>query len=180
MAFYDEPRADSKSEEAEAMNEKEFAALLHRVGACEEARMWAKGKSLEQVWRTCKRGDWMLWLVGRMSDRDGWPTRQAVVLAACDCAATVLQYVPRNEERPANAIKVARSWAVGKASLDEVRDAANAAYAAAYAAYAAAYAANADAYAANADEGKTLKKCANLIRKSIPVPYTKVKRTMEA
>jgi hypothetical protein len=77
-----------------------------------------------------------------------------LVLASCDCAELALVHVPDGEDRPRRAIETARAWAGGggNVSLDDVRQAANAAYAAAdaaYAAYAAAYAANA-AYAAAA------------------------------
>ncbi len=61
--------------------------------------------------------------------------------------------MPKSEERPKKAIQIARAWARGKATIEEVRNAADAAYtasAAAYTAYAAAYAAYAAADAAYA------------------------------
>ena len=128
---------------------KEFALLLHELDACSDAVKWAHKKTLHIVWKTCNRGDWLLWLAGKMADKKDWPTRKQVVLAACACAETALKYVPKGEDRPKKAIQTARAWASGKATLEEVR---NAAYAAANAAYAAAYAAanaaNAAAYAA--------------------------------
>ena len=139
------------------MNAKQFAALLVELKACSEAREWASGKSLAAVWKTCKRGDWLLWLCGKMADKPNWPTRKEVVLAACDCAELSLKHVPEGEERPRKCLETVRAWAAGNATIDEVRtakrDAANAAAdAAAYAAYAAA------AYAANAAY-------ANIVRK---------------
>ena len=142
------------------MNAKEFSNLLRRIGACSEAREWAKGKDFAQVWEQCERGDWLLWLCGRMSDKDGWPTRQQVVLAACDCAETALKYVKAGEDRPRKAIETARLWAEGKATIQEVRTAADAAYA-----YAAADAAYAAAYAA---QKRVLKRCANIVRWHFP------------
>jgi len=40
---------------------------LTLLGACEEAIEWCKKyESLEDVWQVCERGDWMLWLAGRI------------------------------------------------------------------------------------------------------------------
>ena len=133
------------------MKATEFSQLLSELGACVEASAWSKGKSLSAAWKDSKRGDWMLWLCGRMADKPGWPTRKEVVLAACDCAELALKHVPAGEDRPRKCIETVRAWAAGTATLDDVLTArrAAAAYAAdAYAAYAAdAYAA--DAYAAS-------------------------------
>ena len=178
------------------MRSEEFAALLNKLRACAEAQAWAKGKSLSEAWATCERGDWMLWLAGRMAGKDGWPTRQQVVLAACACARTALDFVPKGELRPLRAIETAERWARGEASLQEVRADADAAYAYAYAydaAYAAAYAAYAAAYAtaaaaadaayaahaaashaadaaydaAYAARSKTLAECADIVRREL-------------
>jgi len=125
----------------------------------------------QQAWESCDRADRMLRLLERMAGTPGWPTRQQVVLLACDCAETVLDFIPEGENRPKQAIIAARTLARGEdISPDQVRAAADAAAAyavssaytdatyAAYAAYAAAsYAAAADAaadvayYAAAAD-----------------------------
>ena len=93
------------------MNAKEFSALLAALNACEEAREWAKGKSLAGALRACTRGDWMLWLLGMESDKPGWLTRPQVVLLACACAERTLKHVPKGEDRPRLAIEAARRWA---------------------------------------------------------------------
>ena len=59
--------------------------------------------------------------------------RKEVVSAACDCAELALKHVPEGENRPRKCIEVVRAWAAGTATLDEVRTARLAAYAAAYA-----------------------------------------------
>jgi hypothetical protein len=130
-----------------------------------------------------------------MVGKEGWPTREKVVLAACACAELALKYVPAGEERPKQAIETARKWARGEATLQEVNAANAAAYAdaayaaasaayaaanaayAAYAAYAAAsaasdaaYAAASDADAAYAARKKTLGQCADIARKMLKVP----------
>ena len=135
------------------MNATEMTKLLRHLGACESARSWAKGKSLAEIWMQCDRTDWLLWLVGRMSGKSGWPDRKEIVLVACDCAELALLYVKPGEDRPRIAIETARAWVRGEATIESVREARRAAAdaaAAAYAAYAAyAYAAYA-AYAAAA------------------------------
>jgi hypothetical protein len=175
------------------MNEK-VVKWLEGLHACPEAVEWvAKQTTTKQAWQDCKRGDWMLWLLGKLSGKPGSAARKNLVLAACGCARLSLKYVSKGEERPRIAIEKAEKWAHGKATLDEVRDAAYAAadsadYAddayAAYAAYAAAanaayaaanaaYAAANAAYAAYADadaKTKTFAKCADIVRKHYPTP----------
>ena len=153
------------------MDAKQFEDLLHELGACSSAVEWAHGKTLHVVWNTCNRGDWLLWLVGKMADKNGWPTRKQLVLAACACAEQALKYVPKGEDRPKKAIQTARAWARGKATIKEVRNAAYAAYAAAYAAANAAYA----SYAADSadyatDRTKALAESANIVQKLIKEP----------
>jgi hypothetical protein len=129
----------------------------------------------------------MLWLVGKMAGKEGWPTRKEIVLAACDCAETALKYVPKSEDRPRKCIETVREWVEGTASLDAVHEARRtvyayasdaaasssaSAYAAVYAAFAAvyaAYAADASAYAAEA--GVPPERLVDIVRKRIPVPY---------
>jgi len=132
------------------MNAGQFAKLLVSLRACNEAQVWAKGKSLTSVIAKCDRGDWLLWLLGNMADKDGWATRKQVVLMACACVEPSLKYVAKDEKRPAEAIRIARLWCEGKATLQEVRNAADAAADAAYAAADAAAYAAADAAAADA------------------------------
>jgi hypothetical protein len=127
-----------------AISAPALTRLLRVSMACEEARKWARGKTLRQAWAQCPRADWMLWLAGRVG-----VDRRQLVLAACACAETALMHVKPGEDRPRKAIETARAWCRGEATIEGVRAAADAAAAyAAYAAYAdAAYA----AYAAYAD-----------------------------
>jgi len=116
---------------------------LVAIAACRDAVEWVGTRPIEQAWAECERGDWMLWLSGKINI-----DRKLIVLAACACAEPALAFVPAGEDRPRRAIEVARAWCADAATLDDVRAAA----AAAAAAYAAAYAANAAdaAYAAAA------------------------------
>ena len=129
-----------------------FDELLVSLGACEDAREWAKGKSFADVWNTCERGDWLLWLLAKMKDKPGWATHKQIVSAACDCAELSLKYVEVGEERPRVAIETARKWVRGEATLEEVKKAARKADRSAYdAAHAASHAAaHAASHAASA------------------------------
>ena len=153
-------------------------ALLTRLGACHEAREWAAGKTLKQAWNECHRGDWLLWLAGRL-DID----RKVLVRAACACARLALPHVPAGETRPLEALETTEAWTRGEATIEEVRaaaeaaraaraaraaaDAATAAWAAEAAAAAWAAAWGAAAEAAEKRES-ALAECADLVRRHIP------------
>ena len=133
---------------------KEFITKLEKVGACTEAIHWCSHfPTLQEAWKNCERGDWMLWLVGKLSGEPGGDARKKLVLTACQCARLSLKYVKAGESRPLKAIEAAEKWANGNTSIS-LEDVRKAVAAAAYAAYAAAYAvaaAAADAVAAAAD-----------------------------
>jgi len=170
------------------MNNKQIVNLFRKSNACSEAVEWAMqhGGTPAELWRDCEHGEWMTWIVAKWQDQFKF-SRQQIVLALCDCAALSLKIwedkYPK-DKRPRNAIKMARAWARGKATNEELKAAAyiaSVAASAAYVAYAAyadsvAYAAYADsvasaAYAdsvASAARKKTLLKCANIYRKHFP------------
>jgi hypothetical protein len=106
--------------------------VLRTMGACYDRSFaqWVEARpdsTLDELWDECPRGDWMLWIAARAGC-----DQRSVVHAACDCAESVLAYIPAGEERPRRAIEVARRWARGEATLDDVRaagiDANNAAH----------------------------------------------------
>ena len=170
---------------------------LNKLDACGEAvRFAGKFKSGQSAWDNSVRGDWMLWLVGKTSGKPMSVKRKNLVLCACECARLALKYVPKGEDRPLKCIETAEAWARGDASYDDLIKARRAAYdatasasasasfasfasyAASYAAYeAAAYAAyDAAAYDA-AYVTKTLKECADIVRKHYPkVPVVRVEK----
>ena len=167
---------------------------LERLHPCREALKWAQEqKNQKQAWNDCERGDWMLWLCGKLSGEPESHKRKKLVLASCECARLALKYVKQGEERPIKTIETAEKWANGKATIEQVRKAtaaganaaATAAYAGADAAYAgagaaaaaanaaatAAYAgAGADAAAATGARSGTLKICADIVRRHYPNP----------
>ena len=103
-----------------------WSDALVAMNACAgpgEAVPWARTQpSYAQAWRRCARPDWLLWLAGRCCRT--LTQRRAIVLAACDCAETALQFVPKGERRPAEAIRVARAWCRGRATIEQVQRAA--------------------------------------------------------
>jgi hypothetical protein len=153
---------------------------LNKLGACMDAVKWAKEHPNRQAaWDTCERGDWMLWLLGRLSGKPESEKRKKLVLAACECASLALKHSGKNRAVCEKALRTAKAWTRGKATIKDVRaaaddaaaddaayaaadaaydaaadDAGDAAYAAAYVAAAAyaAYAATAAAYDAAADD----------------------------
>src|SRR3990167_4039983 len=131
------------------MNSTQFTQKLKALNACSDAKQFASNKSLEEVWNTCSRGDWMLWLA-KKADID----LRILTKAKALCANTVRHLM--KDERSKNAIDVAIKFGNGIATLEELNAAAYAAsaaaavdtvYAAAYAAYAAYAAADAAAFA---------------------------------
>jgi len=104
------------------------------VGAWCDAKKWARRKpSAAAAWRDCKRGDWMLWIIGRLSGKPGSRRRKRLVLCLCDCADLTRPYWC--DGTPAETLRVARAWARGKkVTLAQVRAAAGAAWVAAGAA----------------------------------------------
>lgn len=155
---------------------------IEHLGPCPEAVKWlAEQPSAAEAWRTCERGDWMLWLLGRIAGQVGSKSRKRLVLAACACARLALKHVPKGEDRPRKAIIAAERYARGThgVTLEDVRNAYSAAsvysaafaHSATYAYYS--YSAASAAYAAcayGADRGTTLRLCADIVRKHYPKP----------
>ncbi len=117
--------------------------LLKKLHACEEARKWAADKSWEEVYNTCDRGDWLLWLFKKTNPDD----LQLLTLAKGHCANTVRHLM--KDERSIRAVDAAIAFGLGEITKEGLDAAYDAAYA--YAAYAAAYAADAAAAAYAAD-----------------------------
>lgn len=124
FSFFSRNRNRNPASVVSDLPDTELQRELASLNACDDARKWVGGKSLTEAWNTCERGDWMLWLVGRHVGEDSWPSRQDIVLTACDCAELALKYVPEGEDRPRKAIETARAWTRGEATIEEVRAAA--------------------------------------------------------
>ena len=119
--------------------------LLLKLKACGPAIDWAGDKTIEEIWETCHRGDWMLWLARKLNI-----DKRVLTLAKGHCANTVRHLM--KDERSIAAVDMAIKYGEGNATDSELAAAADAAYDAtadAYDAYAADYA-TADAAAAYA------------------------------
>ena len=146
-----------------------WSAALPRT-ACSDAVAWAlTQKSAAIAWRDCKRGDWMLWLIGKVEKSGPYTKeRKPIVRVACECARLAWKWMP---EKSRDALEVVEAWTRGEATTEQCKEARAAAYAAAYAADAAYAAADAAAYAADAAYAArvaTFAKCADIVRKHYP------------
>ena len=118
--------------------------LLKNLDACNEAQAWASNKSWNEIYATCERGDWLLWLFVRTNPND----LEYLTLAKAHCANTVRHLL--TDERSINAIDIAIAFGNGKATMEELNIAYAAASAAASSASAATYASSASAASASA------------------------------
>jgi hypothetical protein len=130
---------------------------ISKYNPCEQGREFYKQfDTFNEAWKACPRGDWMLWMAGRLG-----VDRRTITLASALCANTVRHLM--KDERSTKAVDAAISFGRGEidnknlfaaaADAAAVEAVAYAAYAAAdaadaAAAYAAAYAAADAAYAA--------------------------------
>jgi hypothetical protein len=140
--------------------------LLIELNACEDARTWAADKSWKEIFDTCHRGDWLLWLFKKVNPND----LQKLTLAKGHCANTVRHLM--KDERSTKAVDAAIAFGEGLITREELK----AAYAAAAAvdAYDAAAAAAVDAYAAAAAayaaaRTKNQQATADICRKYLPI-----------
>ena len=118
--------------------------LLIKLNACQPAIEWAGDKSWEQIYNTCHRGDWLLWLFQRTNPND----LQLLSLAKGHCANTVRHLM--KGERSIKAVDAAIAFGEGRLSKEELDEAVADASAAAAADAYAYYAARAAYYAADA------------------------------
>ena len=60
-----------------------FVDAVVEMRACFDAKKWlvASKLSFRRAWETCPRADWMLWLVGKMKHRPGWPNSEEALRA---------------------------------------------------------------------------------------------------
>ena len=166
-----------------------YIKKLEKMQACSPAVDFCRGKPLKVAWKTCERGDWLLWILARTCIQ-GSVKHRKIVLSACACARLSLKFVKKGEKRPLKAIETAEKWAkkekgvtlkmIKAAACATSADDATYAYAYAYTAtYAATCAATCAACAATyaatcaatyAARKKILKKCAEIVRDNFPEP----------
>ena len=157
------------------MTETHWIDRIARLNACDSAMGWLHTQpDAATAWRTCDRGDWMLWLLGRQSGAPESDARKHLVLAACGCARLALpQFETRypNDPRVRACLDTAEQWARGEATIADAAAAWAAADAAAAATYAATDATDAAAAAATyaaAARAPVLRECADVVRTFYP------------
>ncbi len=117
--------------------------LLIKLNACNEAMEWAGDKTWEEIYRTCHRGDWLLWLFKQTNPND----LRLLTLAKGHCANTVRHLM--KDERSIKAVDAAIAYGEGRIDIEELNNAATTADAVFFATSTAATS-TADAYAAYA------------------------------
>ena len=99
--------------------------LLIKLNACDEAIEWAGDRTIEEIVKDCDRGDWLLELAKKIDIEP-----QPLTLAKGHCANTVRDLM--KNERSIKAVDMAIAFGEGKATMEELNNAANAAADAAY------------------------------------------------
>jgi len=134
--------------------------LLLKLDACEDAKIWAKGKTWPEIYDTCYRGDWLLWLFKKTNIGD----LKLLTLAKGHCANTVrhLMKDPRSIAATDAAIAFGNGE-IDRAALDLAFKNASAAYV--------------TAYATARQENRLL--TANIVRKYIPRELWNITETGE-
>lgn len=89
--------------------------------ACREAVEWAQGKTWEEIYTTCPRGDWLLWLFKKTNPDD----LRLHTLAKARCANTIRHMM--KDIRTLKAVDVAEQFGLGNSSLEELQAAVRAA-----------------------------------------------------
>lgn len=107
--------------------------LLLDLCACPEAKEWAKNKSWQEIFNTCEKGEWLLWLFARTNPGN----LKEITLVKAHIANTVRHLM--QDDRSKNAVDVAIRFGNGEATKEEL----DAVAYEAYVAYAAANVANA-------------------------------------
>lgn len=69
-----------------------FAIKLFHLNACNDAKIWARGKSDIQAWETCPRADWLLWWAHKEHN-----DLRSLTLANARCAKSVSHLI---DEQP--------------------------------------------------------------------------------
>jgi hypothetical protein len=141
-----------------------FQLYLKTVNACKSAQEWAAGKTFEQVYNTCHRGDWLCWLFAYTNPDD----LQLLTLLKGLQVNEIRHLL--TDSRSIAAVDAAIAFGRGAIGIKQLKDAAASAYAASYA-----DAAADDVYAAA--RNKSFARSADIFRKNISID--KINRVWE-
>ena len=103
---------------------KTIDQLLIELEACKKAKKWALGKTFIEVYTTCHRGDWLNWLFSKTNPED----IQLLMLVKGHQANTVRHLM--KDDRSLKAVDTAIAFGEGRATKEELINAADAAWAA--------------------------------------------------
>lgn len=162
--------------------------FLIQKNACFPAIEWAHAKTMDEIWNTCERGDWLLWLAEKCE-----VDIRTLTAAKAECAALGMPYV--TDQRSINAIEAARKFGSGEMSDEALKVYASYAhfavddaydskewvtYAAAYCSYSASsistpafHAASCDFSGSDEMRDKLSRKCADIVRGIIQFDHIK-------
>ena len=161
--------------------------LLISLNACKPAMEWAGDKTWKEIFETCHRGDWLLWLFHH-TKTNSEEDFALLTIAKGHCANTVRHLM--KDSRSIHAVDIAMSYNGDRIALKDAADAsaaADAAYTTATATAAADASAAADAAAAfaayaayadaDADAARTKNQLltADIVRNYIPIEKWNIK-----
>ena len=82
---------------------EKFIILLEDLNACQDSRRWAGDMTIEEVVQACPRGDWLLWLAGKINI-----DQRKLTLAKAACAKTIIPLI--EDKRSLEAIRIAELY----------------------------------------------------------------------
>jgi hypothetical protein len=99
-----------------------YIDLLISIGACRDAVEWCRGHpTLEAAWAVCERGEWMLWLLGRLDRSKPWSDeRKPLIACVVECAALAPEAGEDYELARQWCLDATERWTRGEADRDEV------------------------------------------------------------
>jgi hypothetical protein len=101
---------------------------LKEMDACAQALAYLeKQSSYQEAWENCTRGDWMLWLLGKVLDEGNEVEFRRLTLAKARCSKLVIDLICDDYSK--KAVEVAEKFGLGEATREELDSAAADAYA---------------------------------------------------
>src|SRR5690349_2564974 len=91
------------------------------LGACASAVNWSRDYIVPQeAWDACERGDWMLWLLGKLSGPVDSESRRKLVFVAAQCAKEALPIFEKrypDDKRVRECIEACEAYSRGEITM---------------------------------------------------------------